>query len=94
MYVKHIQRLSSILSPFCLPSTMSGGFLRDKLWIRLIPSSYTPAQVLAYLEKIGWDAGLSEDDIQAKRFPRGPDALAKLILLHLLTFPWDNTAMH
>ncbi|KAJ3531948.1 hypothetical protein NMY22_g7948 [Coprinellus aureogranulatus] len=73
---------------------MPVGYLRDNLWIREVPSEYTTAQIRAYLEKVGCESHLTEEDIQAKRFPRSPETLAQVVLRHLLTFPWDNTAMH
>ena len=75
---------------------MPGGYLRDNLWIRSVPSDYSPAQIAAYLERIGWDtqATPSEQDLQAGRFPRSVETLGQVVLGHLLAFPWDNTGMH
>ena len=75
---------------------MPGGCLRDNLWIRSVPSEYSPVQIAAYLTRIGWgtQAALSEQDIQAGRFPRSVETLGRVVLGHLKVFPWDNTGMH
>ncbi|TEB30744.1 cysteine proteinase [Coprinellus micaceus] len=75
---------------------MPGGYLRDNLWIRSMPSDYSPAQITAYLERIGWDtqATPSEQGIQTARFPRSVETLGRVVLGHLKAFPWDNTGMH
>ncbi|KAF6760664.1 arylamine N-acetyltransferase 1 [Ephemerocybe angulata] len=69
---------------------MRGGYLRDKLWIRPVPSVYSPEQIRLYLSKVGWK-DVPED---VTRIPRSIELVEKLIRHHLLTFPWDNVGMH
>ncbi|KAJ2932443.1 hypothetical protein H1R20_g4671, partial [Candolleomyces eurysporus] len=73
---------------------MSGGHLQDQLWIRQVPSFYSPAQVREYLSAARFDPLPEENEIEEKKFVRSLESLEKIVRAHLTTFPWENTAMH
>jgi len=70
------------------------GQLRDSLWIDNVASYYTPQQVSQYLISVGFENAPSTDVIAAGDFPASLENLRRLVRLHLLTFPFENTAMH
>lgn len=84
---------SSAITSLFIP-IMTGGYLQDHLWIRPIPSRYTPEQVALYLTTVGWKNLPSEDELSAGRLERSVETLEQIMLRHLLTFPWENTGMH
>ncbi|KAF8878520.1 hypothetical protein BD779DRAFT_1447625 [Infundibulicybe gibba] len=69
------------------------GTLRDGYWIKRVPSAYTPAQVAEYLQCVGLTQ-YTESNIASGGFPPSFDNLGVLIRFHLLTFPFEHTAMH
>ncbi|KAG2004911.1 hypothetical protein CC2G_003418 [Coprinopsis cinerea AmutBmut pab1-1] len=76
-------------------SNLTAGYLSNKLWIKKVESFYTPAQVAKYLERIDFKPRLSEVDlVDGRTFVPSPEALERVMRGHLLTFPWENTAMH
>ncbi|TFK32376.1 arylamine N-acetyltransferase 1 [Crucibulum laeve] len=70
------------------------GILRGGAWIKNVPSYYSPAQVLQWLSAINFVPQVTEEDITTRSFPAPLETLEQLIRLHLLTFPFENTAMH
>ncbi|KAF6742559.1 arylamine N-acetyltransferase 1 [Ephemerocybe angulata] len=73
------------------------GYLQDQLWIRTIPSQYTPKQVSQYIATIGVlpeSHFTTEVNIADGKFPRGLETLSAIVKQHLITFPFENTAMH
>ncbi|KAF9448085.1 cysteine proteinase [Macrolepiota fuliginosa MF-IS2] len=72
----------------------ASGTLRDGQWIKRVPSKYTPAQVAQYLSAIGYDPLYDEEAISSGRFPTNLDSLGRIMRLHVLTFPFENTSMH
>jgi hypothetical protein len=73
---------------------MPGGYLQDKLWIKQVPSFYTPAQIREYLSVIAFDPLPGENEIEKKEFKRSVESLERIVRGHLTTFPWENTGMH
>ncbi|KAJ2916643.1 hypothetical protein MD484_g3770, partial [Candolleomyces efflorescens] len=73
---------------------MPGGHLENRLWIRQVPSFYSPAQVREYLSVVRFDPLPEESEIQEKKFERSVESLERLMRAHLTTFPWENTALH
>ena len=72
----------------------ASGTLRDGLWIRNVPSRFTCEQVADYLSTIEYTPTYDPKRIESGHFPTNPDALERLVRLHLLTFPFENTSMH
>jgi len=72
----------------------ASGTLRDGQWIKRVPSRYTPAQVVQYLSTIGYDPVYDEEAISSGGFPINPESLGRIMRLHVLTFPFENTSMH
>ncbi|EAU86607.2 hypothetical protein CC1G_07803 [Coprinopsis cinerea okayama7 len=73
-------------------ATTTGGYLSNGLWIKTQPSFYTPAQIARYLDYVKFSSPVSPSDIG--RFQPSLEALEEIMRCHLLTFPWENTAMH
>lgn len=77
------------------PNSDASGTLRDGLHIKTVPSCYSPAQVAQYLARIGYTPTEHTDRLIANGgFPTTLENIERLIRLHLLTFPFENTAMH
>jgi hypothetical protein len=72
----------------------SGGILRGGLWIKHMSSYYTRAQVATWLSCIGFEPAYSEKDISAGSFHVSLENLHTIVRLHLIAFPFENTAMH
>lgn len=72
----------------------ASGTLRDDQWIKPVPSRYTSAQVAQYLSAVGYDPLYDKEAISSGGFPVTPDSLERLMRLHLITFPFENTSMH
>jgi hypothetical protein len=72
----------------------ASGTLHDDLWIKKVPSKYTPDQVARYLLAIGYNTHFDAAAISSGAFPINLENLERLMLLHLLTFPFENTPMH
>ncbi|KAF5371107.1 hypothetical protein D9758_004100 [Tetrapyrgos nigripes] len=68
------------------------GQLRDGLWIKHVPSVYTPLQVCQWLSRIRYPKVFSEKSLST--FPTDLDNLRLLVRLQLVTFPFENTEMH
>jgi len=64
------------------------GTLRGAVLIRHVPSLYTPSQISQYLAAVG----IQHHD--TKTFPPTLENFERLVRLHILTFPFENTAMH
>ncbi|KIL63913.1 hypothetical protein M378DRAFT_163863 [Amanita muscaria Koide BX008] len=65
------------------------GTLRDGLYIKSKPSPYSPQQLARYITRIGYTPIIANG-----LFAANLDNLERLIRLHLLAFPFENTAMH
>lgn len=72
----------------------ASGTLRDGLWIKKVPSKYTPEQVAKYLSVVGYEPSYDAEAISSGKFPTNLETLARVTRLHMLTFPFENTAMH
>ncbi len=72
----------------------TSGTLRDGEWIKKVPSAYTPTQVCQYLSLLGYEPHYAEEAISSDAFPVDLENLARIMRLHLLTIPFENTAMH
>jgi hypothetical protein len=70
------------------------GTLQDGLWIKNTPSCYNPAQIVAWLSRVGFPQSYTEAEISEGLFPVSLENLDTLVRLQLLTFPFENTAMH
>ena len=70
------------------------GTLRDGLYIKSMPSPYTPYQISQWLCCIGFPTKCTEADISSSKFAATLDNLEVLMRLHLLAFPFENTSMH
>ena len=66
--------------------------LRGGLWIKQVSSYYTPAQVAAWLSCIGFEPAYSEEETGS--FDASLENLCTIVRLHLIAFPFENTAMH
>lgn len=64
------------------------GTLRDSAIITPLPSLYTASQITQYLARIGLP------QYNATTFPPSFENLERLVPLHLLAFPMENTEMH
>lgn len=76
------------------PDYPMSGTLRDGEWIKNVPSTYTPSQVCQYLSYIGYEPHFAEEAITSGAFPTNLENLERIMRLHLLTIPFENTAMH
>ncbi|KAF9466852.1 hypothetical protein BDZ94DRAFT_1157039 [Collybia nuda] len=65
------------------------GVLRDGLFIKSAPSYYSPSQASQWLDCIGFP-----QKFDVASFPSTLENLAHLVRLHLVAFPFENTAMH
>jgi hypothetical protein len=70
------------------------GKLRDDLWIKPISSYYSASQVIQWLSCIKYETTFTEEEVASGHFPVTLHNLSILMRLHLLTFPFENTAMH
>ena len=72
------------------------GILRGGLYIKPKPSYYSPGQLARYLTRIQYTPKehAEETFIADGNFPANLENLERLIRLHLVAFPFDNTAMH
>ncbi|TFK23881.1 arylamine N-acetyltransferase 1 [Coprinopsis marcescibilis] len=68
-------------------------YLQNQARIKQIPSFYTPSQVARYLAIIKFEPTISTDDVTSQ-FQTSAENLERVVHGHLLTFPWENTAMH
>jgi hypothetical protein len=72
----------------------TSGTLQDGLWIKKVPSRCTPNQIAEYLSAIEYEPVCDAEAIASGHFPVNLDSLTQVMRLHLLTFPFENTAMH
>ncbi|KAJ3558181.1 hypothetical protein NP233_g11555 [Leucocoprinus birnbaumii] len=72
----------------------NNGTLRNGTWIRKLPSKFTSGQVSQYLSVIEYNPIYSAEDIAASAFPVNLETLERIMLLHHLTFPFENIQMH
>jgi hypothetical protein len=91
--------LSYLLATPQLRTVMSqpypaSGTLHSGLWIKKVPSVYTPGQVSQYLSAVRYDPVYNAEAIGSAAFPLNRDSLERLMRHHLLTFPFENTGMH
>ncbi|THU81411.1 cysteine proteinase [Dendrothele bispora CBS 962.96] len=75
-----------------IPKSRTDGRLRDGLWIKQLPSGYTPTQIVRWLSKIAFPKPISEEDIPT--FETNLENLCILMRLQMVTFPFENTPMH
>ena len=75
-------------------ANMPAGYLQNNLWIKDVPSAYTPSQIIQYLSATGYSSIPTEDDINSKRFPRSLETLEAVMLTMALGVPFENTAIH
>jgi hypothetical protein len=75
-------------------SRRAKGTLRDGQMIKLVPSYYTPSQISQWLFGIGYPTTFTEMDVSSGTFSATLENLGHLMRLHLLAFPFENTAMH
>ncbi|KAF9477221.1 cysteine proteinase [Pholiota conissans] len=73
-----------------MPGEIRDGTLQNGAWIKKIPSSYEPAQVRSWLERMGLDLGTSSDSFP----PPSRKTLNAIVKRHLIMFPFENTDMH
>ncbi|KAK7455246.1 hypothetical protein VKT23_011118 [Stygiomarasmius scandens] len=84
---RHFANMSTITD------SRTDGRLRDGLWIKRIPSVYSPTQIVQWLSKIDYPKkDLSEDDVST--FETSLENLCLLIRLQVVRFPFENTPMH
>lgn len=69
-----------------------GAKLRGDLWIKRVPSVYTPDQISNWLKRIGFPGAASDDTVT--NFEASLDNLSILLRLHLIAFAFENTPMH
>ncbi|KDQ51844.1 hypothetical protein JAAARDRAFT_198720 [Jaapia argillacea MUCL 33604] len=72
------------------------GTLHDNSYIKQVPSCYTPLQVAQWLNRISYpsETTVTETEISSGTFPINFETLTILVRLHLVAFPYENTAMH
>jgi hypothetical protein len=70
------------------------GTLRDDLWIKPVTSYYSTSQVVQWLSCIGYEPTFTEQEVASGLFPVNLNNLSVLMRLHLVAFPFENTAMH
>jgi hypothetical protein len=70
------------------------GTLQEGLWIKKVPSRCTADQVAEYLSAIEYEPVYDAKAIASGQFPTSLESLTQVMRLHLLTFPFENTAMH
>jgi hypothetical protein len=70
------------------------GILRDDLWIKPVASYYSTSQIIQWLSCIKYDHTFTEQDVAARLFAANLDNLSTLMRLHMVTFPFESTAMH
>ncbi|KXN92041.1 Arylamine N-acetyltransferase [Leucoagaricus sp. SymC.cos] len=76
------------------PSYPTSGTLGDGLFIKSVPSRYTSDQVAQYLTAIGYEPSYDAEAIAAGAFSVNSETLERLMRLHLMTFPFEDTQMH
>ncbi|KAF8154439.1 arylamine N-acetyltransferase 1 [Crassisporium funariophilum] len=77
-----------------MPDDIRFGTLENGAWIKKASSCYTPAQALQWLDCMGLDLQVSEDDLTAGSLSTSLETLVLIVRGHLLTFPFENTTMH
>jgi hypothetical protein len=70
------------------------GKLRDDLWIKPTTSYYSASQVVQWLSCINYETTFTEQEVASGLFPLNLRNLSILMRLHLVAFPFENTAMH
>lgn len=70
------------------------GNLHGDLWIKSVASYYSAAQVVQWLSHINYETTFTEQEISSGHFPANLHNLSTLVRLQLLTYPFENTAMH
>ncbi|KDQ51843.1 hypothetical protein JAAARDRAFT_40667 [Jaapia argillacea MUCL 33604] len=70
--------------------------LHDNSHIEQVPSFYTPLQVTQWLDRISYPnkTPVTETEISSGTFPINLETLTTLVRVHLVAFPFENTAMH
>ncbi|KAJ4487754.1 hypothetical protein J3R30DRAFT_843226 [Lentinula aciculospora] len=68
------------------------GQLRNGLWIKLVPSLYDKNQVSNWLSRIKYPGSWSADNVE--NFETNLENLSILQRLQIVTFAFENTAMH
>ena len=62
--------------------------------IKHVESYYTAQQAIQYLHRINFANPPSLDDVQTGLFDTSFENLSAIVRLHLISFPFENTAMH
>ncbi|KAF9013614.1 cysteine proteinase [Hymenopellis radicata] len=70
------------------------GELRDSLRIKTIHSRYTPSQISQWLSSISFPTSYSADELARGAFPTTLENMHIINRLHIVTYPYENTAMH
>ena len=70
------------------------GTLAHNEWIKSVKSAYTPAQAVEWLKTIGLEHLTSVQVLTDGAFQTTLDHLTLLVKHFVLTFPFENTAMH
>ncbi|CAA7270417.1 unnamed protein product [Cyclocybe aegerita] len=78
----------------CMEDEIRRGTLLNGAWIKKVPSYYSPAQAVQFLECMNLDLGLGEEEIAKGTAPTSQEALTRIVERFLITFPWENTQMH
>jgi hypothetical protein len=76
------------------PLSFTSGTLQDGLWIKQVPSVFSPQQVAEYLSVIEYEPIYDAESVASGKFPVNLDSLTRLTRLHMLAFPFDNSSMH
>lgn len=82
------------MSPEDATQDVRRGRLHGDLWIKPVTSYYSASQVVQWLSRINYETIFTEEEIALGRFPADLRNLSILMRLHLVTFPFENTAMH
>lgn len=72
----------------------SSGTLENGLWIKYVPSEYSSDQIARYLSAIDYEPPYNAEAISSGQFPINIYSLSRLVRLHMLAFPFENTSMH
>lgn len=62
--------------------------------IQQVPSAYTSAEVIQWLNVINFGGSETEQQISSGKFETSLENLERLTRLHLLAFPFENCDMH
>jgi hypothetical protein len=92
--ISKLRSSTLIMSPENATQDVRRGRLRGDLWIKPLTSYYSASQVVQWLSCINYKTIFTEEEIASGLFPADLRNLSMLMRLHLVTFPFENTAMH